>query len=396
MPDTATGYSAAMAVIDTLRSLGAAFDAIEPLTIGVEEEIMLLDAETLQPAPRAAQLLGALGGDPHFKLELPATQLELVTPASRSVPELAASLRAARRDVRTAAGGIGLLAMSAAAHPFAAPTAQLNEDARCDALRAHFGAVVDVQQVCGLHVHVAVGGADTTIAVHDMLRAYLPELTALAAAAPFYGGADSGLASVRSRIAGLLPRQGLPPALGDMAGYARALQWLASGGVPPPARRWWWELRPHPTFGTLEVRVCDAQASASDSAALAAVVHALVAALRERCLAGERAAPTPPWQIEENSWSACRHGVGGTMADLQTGEPHPTRERLERMLDMVQPVGQSLGCAFELHEARLLLRAGGMPPAHRALAAERGVVGLVASLCERFCDRPGMTLSAPG
>lgn len=378
-----------MAVVDTPQTLGAAFDAAEPLTIGVEEEVMLLDAETLRPVPRAAQLLAALGEDARFKLELPASQLELVTPASASVPEVAACLRAARRDAQAAAGELGLRVMSVAAHPFAPPAAQLSDAERTDTMRAHFGRVADVQQVCGLHVHVAVGGADTTIAVHDMLRAHLPELAALAAAAPFYGGADSALASVRPKISGLLPRQGVPPALGDMAGFARALQWLARGGAPPAARRWWWELRPHPTFGTLEVRVCDAQGAVRDSAALAAVVHALVAVLRERCLAGERAAPAPSWQIDENRWSACRHGIDGTLNDLRTGEPAPTRERLQRLLAALQPMSESLGCAAELGAARRLLGAGGTPAGHRAVVAERGVAGLVAELCERFCEVGG-------
>ena len=375
-----------MAVFTTSQGLSAAFDAATPLTLGLEEEVMLVDGETLLPAPRAAELLAGLDGDPRFKLELPAAQLELLTPASASVGDAAACLRAARHDLQRAASALGLRVLSAGAHPFAAPTGPLNDGPRYAEIRDQFGGVVEAQQVCGLHVHVAVGGAEATIAVHDMLRAHLPELAALAAAAPFYGGIDTGLASVRPKIAGLLPRQGVPPALGDMAGYARALEWGAQAGVVPEARRWWWELRPHPIFGTLEVRVCDSQSSVADSAALAAVVHALVAALRERHLAGEQREPAPSWRIDENRWSACRHGVAGVMADLESGDAQPTRAILGRRLRELRPHAEALGCAAQLRDAQRRLTGGGAPAEHRALAAEHGLPGLVAALCDRFDD----------
>ncbi len=375
-----------MAVYTTTHGLGAAFDAATPLTVGLEEEVMLVDGETLLPAPRAAELLAALGRDPRFKLELPAAQLELLSPASPSVTDAAACLHAARRDLQRAASALGLRVLSAGAHPFAAPIGPLNDGPRYGEIHDEFGAVVGAQQVCGLHVHVAVGGAEATIAVHDMLRAHLPELAALAAAAPFYGGIDTGLASVRPKIAGLLPRQGVPPALVDMAGYARALEWGAQAGVVPEPRRWWWELRPHPTFGTLEVRVCDAQSTVAGSAALAAVVHALVAALRERHLAGEHRDPAPNWRIDENRWSACRHGVAGTMADVDSGDAEPTRAILGRRLLELRPHAEALGCAGGLRRAQRWLTGGGAPAEHRALAAEHGLPGLVAALCDRFTD----------
>lgn len=121
---------------------------------------------------------------------------------------------------------------------------------------------------------------------------------------------------------------------------------------------------------------------------LAAVVHALVAALRERHLADERAVSTPSWRIDENRWSACRHGVAGTMADLSSGEPEPTRVRLERLLDALHSHAESLGCARALGDARWRLTGGGAPATHRALAAERGLPGLVSALCDRF-HQPG-------
>jgi carboxylate-amine ligase len=377
-----------MSISITAPTLRTAFDAAEPLTIGIEEEVMLLDEATLQLAPRAGDLLAALDGDPRFKLELPAAHVELMTPAGASVQGAIAHLGAARRDLHRAARQLGLRAIGAGAHPFAAAIGPLNGGPRYDAMLDRYGAVAEAQQICGLHVHVAVGGADATIAVHDMLRAYLPELAALSAAAPFYAGRDTGLASVRPKIAGLLPRQGVPPALGDMDGFARELAWGGRSGAVAQGQRWWWELRPHPNFGTLEVRVCDAQATTGDTAALAATIHALVAALRERHRAGERAAPVPAWRIDENRWSACRDGVAGTMADLQTGEPQTTRERLRRLLAGLLPHAERLGCAAPLLAAGRLLATDGPAGVHRELAAAASLPGLVRALSERFAS-PG-------
>ena len=373
-----------MSISITSPALRAAFDATEPLTIGVEEEVMLLDGETLQLAPRAGELLAALAGDPRFKLELPAAHVELVTPSGASVPDAIAHLVAARRDLHRAAGALGLLVIGAGAHPFSAPIGTLNNGPRYDAIRNRYSLMADVQQVCGLHVHVAVGGADATIAVHDMLRAHLPDLAALAAAAPFYAGLDTGLASVRPKISGLLPRQGVPPALGDVDGFARELAWGVRAGAMPDARRWWWELRPHPSFGTLEVRVCDTQATTAETAALAATIHALVAALRERYCAGERAAHVPAWRIDENRWSACRDGVAGMMADPLTGDSESTRERLRRLLAGLAPHAERLGCASALLDAGRPLAADGAAGVHRELAACHGLPGLVMALSKRF------------
>jgi carboxylate-amine ligase len=380
-----------MAVLtsSTTTRTSAAFDAVKPLTIGIEEEVMLVDGDSLQPAPRAAEVLAALGCDQRFKLELPAAQIELLTPPAASVGECVACLRSARRDLQRAAEGLGLRALSVAAHPFAAPIGPLNGGSRYGELRDEFGTVVEAQQVCGQHVHVAVGGADATIAVHDMLREHLPEIAALAAAAPFYGGGDTGLASVRPKILELLPRQGVPPVLGDMARFAEALDWGARCGAVPDARWWWWELRPHATFGTLELRVCDAQSTVTETAALAATIHALVAALRDRYLAGERDRPVASWRIDENRWSACRHGVTGTMADLRTGESEPTRKRLERRLRELAPYAEWLGCAPQLRDAGRLLADGAMPATHRRIVAAGGLPALVQWLCDRFADPRG-------
>ena len=352
------------------------FDAVEPLTVGLEEELMLLDGESLDLLPRAADVIGRTGGDERFKLELPAAQLEIVLPPTATVPEGAAALAEARRALLAAADGVGVLA-AAGAHPFADPVGTLNTGERYEEIKSEYGAVARCQLVCALQVHVAVGGHERTLAVYNALRSHLPELAALAANAPFYAGRDTGLASVRPKVCDLLPRQGVPPAIAGWDAFAEALRWGAAAGSVPEARRWWWELRPHPLHGTLEVRVPDAQATVADAAAVAAVVHALVGRLCDRFEAGELPAPAPSWRIGENRWAACRHGLDARLADLVTGEPRPARELLADRLDELAATADRLGCAAELAHARELLaangaerqrRAGGPRAAARALA----------------------------
>ncbi|ADB50497.1 carboxylate-amine ligase [Conexibacter woesei] len=359
------------------------FDATGGLTVGVEEELMLLDPATLALAPMAGELLQRLGGDTRFKPELPAAQVEISTAAAASVADAVAQLAAARRDLAAAAGGL-VLPAAAGVHPFSGAEGALNRGGRYDVLQAEYGPIARRQLVAGLQVHVAVGGADRTLAVYNALRAYLPELAALAANAPFHCGRDSGLASVRPTISEQLPRQGVPPRLESWDQFAAELRWGALAGSVPEPRMWWWELRPHATFGTIELRVPDAQTSVGEAAGVIAFAQALVATLAERHDAREALLDAPTWRIEENRWSALRHGLDGTLADLVTGERVPTRDRLGELVAAVAPEAERLGCADALTATRAAIVANGAVR-QREVARDRGVDGLVRWLTERFC-----------
>ena len=370
----------------TPEALRAAFDAPAPLTVGLEEELMLLDPESGDLTPRARELLARTDGDPRFKLELPAAQIEIVLPPLQSVGAALGELARARRDLAGAATGIASLA-AAGAHPFAAAEGELNRGERYDRTAAAHGAFARRQLVFALQVHVAVGSADAALAVYNALRSYLPEIAALAANAPFHEGRDTGLASIRPKIAEALPRQGIPPAVSSWDAYAEALAWGASSATVVEPAVWWWELRPHPGFGTLELRVPDAQATLADAAGVAAFCHALTGWLVERAAAGEQLAVADSWRIAENRWLAARDGVEGELADLETGERRPTQARLESLLDTLGPVAERLGCAAELEEARRLARENGAMR-QRAVAAAAGVGALPRWLAERFLDPP--------
>jgi carboxylate-amine ligase len=342
----------------TEAELRAVFDAPEALTIGLEEEVMLVDPVSLDLAPVAAQVLD---GEPGLKLELPASQAEIVTAPSASVGEAIAQLAAGRRRLAQAAGEKARL-IAAGVHPHAAPLGALNEGERYDAIVESFQDVARGQLVCALQVHVAVGSADATLRVHDALRSHLPELAALAANAPFYAGRDTGYASVRPLIGALLPRQGVPPALGSWAAFAEMLAWA---GDP---KTWWFEVRPHPVFGTLELRVCDTQSTVAEAAGMAAFVHALVAWLAD---SDGEPRPAERWRIEHNRFAAARHGLDAEFADLVTGERRPVRDILRERLETLAPVARRLGCADELAGVSLE-RNGAIRQREAGLAAAPG------------------------
>src|SRR4051794_35037723 len=275
--------------------LRAAFDEAAPLTIGLEEELFVVDAETLDLAPRAAELLDA---DPRAKPELVAAEVELASPPCATVAEAIGHLAAGRLALAGAAAPRGLALCGAGAHPFAAAEGVLSPGERYEQLAERYGTIARRQLVAALQVHVAVRPAARALAVYNALRSHLPDLAALAANAPFHEGRDTGLASIRPLIATLLPRQGVPPLLRSWDEYAGALRSVGDPGA------WWWELRPHPTFGTLELRVPDSQATVAHAAAVGAVAHRIISWLAARHEAGEELPGEETWLIEERRWAA--------------------------------------------------------------------------------------------
>jgi carboxylate-amine ligase len=364
---------------DELRD---AFDRVPPYTIGVEEEVMLLAPETLELVPSAQQVIARLSGDPRFKLELPASQVEIVLPPLSDADAVHAALLAARRTLASAADDL-VRPAAAGVHPFSPGRGELNRTARYDGIIREYGPIAARQLVCALQVHVAVGDSERALAVYNGLRPYLPLVAALAANAPFYEGEDSGLASVRPKLCELLPRQGIPPVIESWEAYAAMLRWGARAGAFPEPRAWWWELRLHPRFGTLELRVPDAQTTVADATAVVAVIHSLIVRLGAQHDAGEQATRVARWQIEENRWSACRYGVQGKMADPITGEPEPTASRLLTLLEEVSEDAGRVGARRGLERALAMVEVNGAIAQRRA-AGPGGARAAARWLADRF------------
>lgn len=338
----------------TTAELQARFDDPSPPTVGLEEEIMVLDARTLDLAPRAGEVLERAGDDGRrFKPELVAAQLEIATAPCATVQEAVAELAEGRRALAAAAGPDLRLAC-AGAHPFAATEGELAPGARYEAIAAEYGTIARWQLCSALQVHVAVRPSAVALDVYNALRSFLPDLAGLAAHAPFHGGRDTGLASIRPTIARHLPRQGVPPPLPSWEAYADALATLDDPSS------WWWELRPHPVHGTLEIRVPDAQATVAEAQAVGLAAHALVRWLAERRAGGEELAVEDTWRIEERRWRAQRRG--------------PDRGRLTALLE-------AIGAPEALPQL-----AGGGPAARLRAAAAGDVRHATELLADRFLE----------
>jgi glutamate---cysteine ligase / carboxylate-amine ligase len=353
----------------------AAFDRSSAYTIGVEEELMLVHLDSFELAPANESVLSWLGGNPGFALELRASQIEIVTPVCRTSVEVEAALTASRRRLlETIDGRLGIIA--AGTHPFARDFGKLSETTRYRQIEDEFRWAARRALVCGLHVHVGVGGSARTLAVYNAMRSYLPEIAAVAANSPFFEGEDTGLCSIRPKLAEALPRTGVPPVFGHWADFVELVRWGRRGRLFPDSTYLWWDLRPSIAHGTLELRVADAQTRVEDAAAVAALVQATAAWLGDRFDRGELMPVHPSHRISENSWRALRDGVRGHLVDLDTGVREPTRDRVARLLESVAPAAEQLGSAEGLEAAGVLL-AGNGADRQRYIARNEGIAGLV-------------------
>lgn len=368
----------------SLDELRARFEPLRPYVVGLEDELMLLEPDTLELAHRAEEVLALVADDARFKPELPASQIEIVIPPHSTVRAAARALLEARHALATATEGLVGLA-AAGVHPFSGGVGELNPAKRYSRIADLYGCVARRELVYALQVHVSVGDADRAVAIYNAARSYLPQLAALAANAPFYEGEDTGFASVRPLLATLLPRQGVPPAFESFSDYAEALAWGSTSGAFPDPKTWWWELRLHGGFGTLEFRVPDGQSTVGQAAAVAAVIQALVARLSQRHADGETLPLHPTWMIEQNRWSACRYGVEGSMVDLMTGARRPTRALVTALLEDLESASDELQSQAELAVAAEMVQSNGAI-AQREAAQEGGPRAVTQSLVERFLD----------
>lgn len=364
--------------------LTAAFEGHpRALTLGVEEELMLLHPGTHDLMARAPELVAQLD-DRRFRTELPAAQVELVTPVCRDAGHVLRCLRAGRRALLAGAGGSARLA-GAGTHPCAPAEGAISPGERYERIAHQYQWAARRGLAWGLHVHVAIPGADRALAVHDAVREWLPVIAALAGNAPFHEGRDTGLHSVRPKLAEGFPRQGVPPAWHSWDAYLDFLRWGAAPGITEAeaARDLWWEVRLHLVHGTIEVRVCDQPATARESAALAAVIQALCGTLACAYDAGELGAPLDRERIEENRWRALRHGLDATVLGYGGPGERPIRDVVAELLRSLAPVAEACGSTAQLADAWELLEETGSSR-QRLVAARDGVPGVAPWLADRF------------
>lgn len=350
-------------------------------TIGLEEELILLDPDSLRPLNGIEAVLAMVDDERRFKPEFRAAQIELVTPVCLTPADAGRELVSARRDlVRELRGRVRVLA--AGTHPSSIETVVVGGSARHRRIASEYPWAGRRGWPSALHVHVGIGDPDDALAVYNAARSYLPELAALAANSPYFEGRDSGLASSRLKLTEDFPRSGVPPVFETWREFAAFVSWGRASGSFADVSFLWWDLRLRPEYGTLEFRIADTQTTGEEAAAFAAVCHALVASLRARAQAGDPLPVHASHRINENRWRAIRDGLDGQLADLETGLVETTGERLERLLCELEPAAAETGCASELAAALSLLRGNGAMK-QRASVAEHGIEGLV----ERLADQ---------
>jgi glutamate---cysteine ligase / carboxylate-amine ligase len=327
-------------------------------TIGIEEELMIVDRETYNLVNAIESLLEETT-EGEIKPELMESVLEISTKPCRDTVEAGAQLRALRAQVRSKAAERGLAIGAAGTHPFA-----LWEDQRIVA-RSRYRDLISAlrfvarqELIFGLHVHVGVQGADRAIHVANGMRVHLPVLLALSANSPFWRGDVTGLASTRTPVFRAFPRVGVPPRFRDWEDFERQIEFMVASGVIDDYTYLWWDVRPHPNFGTVEVRVCDAQTRVSHTLGLAALIQAMVKELSEHFDAGTELGDYAWPMLDENKWLAARHGLDGDLVDLPSSERVGGKALAQRLLDRLRPHAEELGSADALEGIEDILAHG--------------------------------------
>src|SRR6476661_6114893 len=317
-------------------------------TIGIEEELMICDARSFDLVNAIESLLeDAPEGE--IKPELMESVLEISTDPCANTGEAGEQLRALRRQVKEAAARRELVIGSAGTHPFA-----MWEDQRIVArpryrdLISALRFVARQEIIFGVHVHVGIDDPDKAIYVANGMRVHMPVLLALSANSPFWRADATGLMSTRTPIFRAFPRVGIPPEYRDWEHYSQQIGFMVDSGVMADYTYLWYDVRPHPKFGTVEVRVCDAQTRVEHTMALAALIQAMVHELAAGFEAGEQL-PHYEWQIlDENKWLAARHGLAGELVDLPSGEKIGARDLARRQLDRLREHAQQVGSEADL------------------------------------------------
>ena len=331
-------------------------------TIGIEEEYLLVDRETLNLAadpPKALfteceNLLGA-----QVAPEFLRAQIEIGTRVCTTMQETAADLRRLRRTVSGVAEKHGLAIMAASTHPFAAWGEQKRtEKDRYNELAENLQGVVRRLVISGMHVHVGIDDDDLRIDLMNQVSYFLPHLLALSTSSPFWQGKDTGLRSYRLAVWDELPRTGLPEQFESFGEYNRHVQILIEAGIIDEPTKIWWDIRPSARFPTLEMRICDLCPRLADTVAIAALYRCILRMLWRLRRQNQRWRRYANMLIRENRWRAQRYGSDGELIDFGIRRMVPFADLLEELLEMTRPDAEHFGCLTEIEHTRSILTHG--------------------------------------
>jgi carboxylate-amine ligase len=367
--------------------------AEHPWTVGIEEEVVLLDPRRAwSVANRIDDVLAALPPEVAARVsaETHACVVELKTAAHRTVAAAGAELALLRQALDRALHSLGLRAAAVGAHPTAGRSeVALSAGARYQQIGATMGALARREPTMAQHVHVAVPDAACAVRALDGLRADLPQMLALSANSPFWCGDDSGFASIRTPIFSTFPRVGIPRRFGSYDEYVSLVDSMLRAGAIPEPGFLWWDARLRPRLGTVEIRIMDAQSRVADAAALAALVHCLV----HRHAHGLQASEIEPEMLAENRFLAARDGVRAHLIDDRARVRRPASDALTELFDDCRAIAERLGCASGLEHAEALARDDGAARQRRHVR-RAGLAGLSSWLAADFAPAAQLTAAA--
>ena len=322
-------------------------------SLGVEVELGLVDRTTLELVPASADVLEAVRppGEPEHaraKNEFYASSLEIITGICGTVAEARADLLATIAEVDAELRPRNLAMQPGGDHPTARwQNLTVSAKPRYQEFAEWIQWPARRSMCHGIHYHVGVRSGDAAVAIANAVATSIPTLLAPSASSPFWSGQDTGMASSRTKVFEGMPTADLPAELPDFTAFQELMIAMQRAGAIRSVRELWWDVRPHPGFGTVELRICDAMGTLDEILALAALAQCLVADLNDRFDAGESLPRLPRWALKENKWRAARWGMEADVIGTDGGTL-PVREALAREVTRLGPVAGALGCAAEL------------------------------------------------
>lgn len=329
-----------------------------PLTLGVELEVQLVDWRSQDLCPAAQQVLDKTSS-PLIKSEIFQSMVELCTSVCQNLDDVERDMGLARQQLLNACEPLGLEVVSSGTHPFAVPEKRrLSPGERYAMLLERRQWVARRICIFGLHVHVGVENPERAMHLMNGLLPYLAPLLALSASSPFWRGHDTGLAAARPSVFESLPGSGTPPTLHNYGEFEQLYGSLCRSGSISSLKDLWWDIRPKPSFGTIEVRVCDSPATMAETLGLVALIQCLSAEILNKMDAGETPVVPPLWLLHENKWRAMRKGLKAQILVDAHGTCEPVHQHLEKLLRRVRPMAKRLGCEQHLRAVRRRLQTG--------------------------------------
>lgn len=370
------------------------FNSSERSTLGVEIEYGIVDRATGELVPASAELLAEAtepyGTDEHPKAknELFLSSLEVITGICETVGEARSDIAGTLLELKPLLDARGLGLESSGTHPFAQWTdMQVTPNPRYLAMVDKLKWPATRLLIHGVHVHVGVRSADKAIMTTNVLAMYLPVLLSLSCSSPYWLGEDTGMASARTKIFEGMPTTGVPPQLRDWTEYNELLEALINAGTIESNKEIWWDVRPHPGFGTVELRMCDGIPTLRDTMTVAAIAQCLVTYIDEQIDSGHEFELLPDWVLRENKWRASRWGLDANLITNRHGNTEPLRQWLDELVDLLTPYATALHCLDELNYARTISAEGSSYLRQRAVVEQGGNLhDVVNLLLQEFDD----------